>query len=210
MIESPPVDIVDDCFKRDRFPIFYVISESTLTKEYQVICYRYGLNGMEPQTQREIAENLSISRSYVSRIEKTALRKLRGLFPANAVNAANIFNVGCLYSLIHPFGSFTSSEISNTSGSQSVSHRSSAVHVVHSPCFAFFIINGFHCDLISSVRFHDLNRLSYRKFISLCQILPDLSHRSLLQIQDMCILLYKCYCHKSVYSHPVFRRKIRW
>ena len=52
-------------------------------KEYQVICCRYGLNGQEPLTQREIAENLSISRSYVSRIEKNALRKLRTLFPEN-------------------------------------------------------------------------------------------------------------------------------
>jgi RNA polymerase sigma factor len=41
------------------------------------------LNGQEPLTQREIAENLSISRSYVSRIEKNALRKLRTLFPEN-------------------------------------------------------------------------------------------------------------------------------
>ena len=50
-------------------------------KEYQVICCRYGLFGMEEETQREIARKLCISRSYVSRIEKTALQKLRGLFP---------------------------------------------------------------------------------------------------------------------------------
>ena len=74
IIESPPVDVVDDCFK-----IRTVLSP----KEYQVICCRYGLNGQEPLTQREIAENLSISRSYVSRIEKNALRKLRTLFPEN-------------------------------------------------------------------------------------------------------------------------------
>ena len=72
IIESPPVDVVDDCFKRDS--ISYLL---------QVICCRYGLNGQEPLTQREIAENLSISRSYVSRIEKNALRKLRTLFPEN-------------------------------------------------------------------------------------------------------------------------------
>ena len=46
-----------------------------------MICYRYGLFGMEEETQREIARKLCISRSYVSRIEKTALQKLRGLFP---------------------------------------------------------------------------------------------------------------------------------
>ncbi len=66
------------------FPIFSVIFRTVLSpKEYQVICCRYGLNGQEPLTQREIARNLSISRSYVSRIEKNALEKLRTLFPEN-------------------------------------------------------------------------------------------------------------------------------
>ena len=41
---------------------------------------RYGLFGEEEQTQREIAHRLSISRSYVSRIEKNAIEKLRILF----------------------------------------------------------------------------------------------------------------------------------
>ena len=57
------------------------ISDILSPKEYQVICCRYGLDGQEPLTQREIARELSISRSYVSRIEKNALRKLRTLFP---------------------------------------------------------------------------------------------------------------------------------
>ena len=42
-----------------------------------VIARRYGLFGYPPQTQREVAESLGISRSYVSRIEKAALRTLR-------------------------------------------------------------------------------------------------------------------------------------
>lgn len=46
-------------------------------REYQVLYFRYGL-GPEPElTQREIAKRLNISRSYVSRIEKNALEKLR-------------------------------------------------------------------------------------------------------------------------------------
>lgn len=40
-------------------------------KEYQVICCRYGLFENNEMTQREIADQLHISRSYVSRIEKT-------------------------------------------------------------------------------------------------------------------------------------------
>ena len=51
---------------------------SVLTdREKTVIISRYGLDGNEPLPQREIAEHLGISRSYVSRIEKRALEKLR-------------------------------------------------------------------------------------------------------------------------------------
>ena len=46
-------------------------------RERQIIVMRYGLFGVEELTQREIAENLGISRSYVSRIEKSALEKLK-------------------------------------------------------------------------------------------------------------------------------------
>ncbi len=46
-------------------------------REQQIIKMRYGLCGMEQLTQREIAEKLGISRSYVSRIEKGALEKLK-------------------------------------------------------------------------------------------------------------------------------------
>ena len=44
------------------------------------ICCRFGLFGFREMTQREIAEQLQISRSYVSRIEKNALKKLKALF----------------------------------------------------------------------------------------------------------------------------------
>jgi len=46
-------------------------------REREIIYYRYGLHNGDPQTQREVAERLKISRSYVSRIEKKALEKLR-------------------------------------------------------------------------------------------------------------------------------------
>lgn len=45
-------------------------------REKQVIVARYGLDGKAPRTQREIAAQCGISRSYVSRIEKKALKKL--------------------------------------------------------------------------------------------------------------------------------------
>lgn len=57
---------------------------SALTKREQVIiCMRYGLNGNIPHTQREIAGQLHISRSYVSRIEKKALEKLKACLEQN-------------------------------------------------------------------------------------------------------------------------------
>jgi RNA polymerase sporulation-specific sigma factor len=49
-------------------------------RERQIVTLRYGLGGAEPRTQREVAELLGISRSYVSRIEKAALERLRDLF----------------------------------------------------------------------------------------------------------------------------------
>lgn len=46
-------------------------------REQQVLRLRYGLGGFPPLTQREVAAKLGISRSYVSRIEKHAIEKLR-------------------------------------------------------------------------------------------------------------------------------------
>ncbi len=55
--------------------------KNVLTKrERDIIVLRYGLAGESPLTQREVAEKLGISRSYVSRIEKTSLEKLRNCF----------------------------------------------------------------------------------------------------------------------------------
>lgn len=46
-------------------------------REKEIIQLRYGLNGNPPLTQREVAKRHGISRSYISRIEKKALCKLR-------------------------------------------------------------------------------------------------------------------------------------
>ena len=52
-----------------------------LTKrEQEIIINRYGLYGRKEMTQRELANKLDISRSYVSRIEKKALEKLKNSF----------------------------------------------------------------------------------------------------------------------------------
>ena len=49
-------------------------------REKEIIIMRYGLNGAREKTQSEIGAYLGISRSYVSRIEKKSLKKLRAEF----------------------------------------------------------------------------------------------------------------------------------
>jgi len=55
---------------------FELINSILSSRERQILIMRFGLCGDEPQTQREVAAKLGISRSYVSRIEKAALEKL--------------------------------------------------------------------------------------------------------------------------------------
>lgn len=56
-----------------------ILNKALDDREKTIICYRYGIGGIKELTQHEIAEKLNISRSYVSRIEKAALQKLREL-----------------------------------------------------------------------------------------------------------------------------------
>ncbi len=65
----------------DDIRLLYHKVESALSpRERLVLKMRYGLYNEEEYTQREIAKQLGISRSYVSRIEKSAIEKLRGYF----------------------------------------------------------------------------------------------------------------------------------
>lgn len=66
------LDMRDSCVRVRR-----CVEECLTERERKIICRRYGLDGMPPHTQREIAAEWGISRSYVSRIEKKALEKLR-------------------------------------------------------------------------------------------------------------------------------------
>lgn len=66
---------VDRSIERQKFLEFI---KSNLTKrEYTVLCLRYGLNGGRNYAQREVAKLLKISRSYISRIEKKGIEKLK-------------------------------------------------------------------------------------------------------------------------------------
>lgn len=60
------------------------ISEELEPREKRIILMRYGLGGKEPMTQKKVAKVLNISRSYVSRIETKALKKLRRRFETSS------------------------------------------------------------------------------------------------------------------------------
>ena len=73
--------MLEDLNTRDACQQVRDVVERCLTdREKLVIVRRYGLDGKPPQTQREVASQCGISRSYVSRIEKKALGKLREEF----------------------------------------------------------------------------------------------------------------------------------
>lgn len=81
VLENEEENIAGIVEKNQQLETIIANMEHVLTKrEYLVICHRYGLSGKEELPQREIANMLHISRSYVSRIEKYALLKLKKLF----------------------------------------------------------------------------------------------------------------------------------
>lgn len=74
-------DIAEEIDTKLKIEHLQKILPNTLDKrEMEIIKMRYGLGGNEELTQNEIAKKLKISRSYVSRIEKAALEKLRNKF----------------------------------------------------------------------------------------------------------------------------------
>lgn len=71
-------DILGDLDTKMKLERLDAVIKRTLTaREYLILCMRYGLCGHIEQTQHSVAQKLKISRSYVSRIEKKALQKLR-------------------------------------------------------------------------------------------------------------------------------------
>lgn len=78
VIEQEQTDVVDRMEVEDRLRrLAGLIGERLTGREREIITLRYGLYGGREITQREIGRKLGISRSYVSRIEKRALEKLK-------------------------------------------------------------------------------------------------------------------------------------
>lgn len=75
------VDIIGQMEEQQNLSKLQNYIDKVLTKrEREIIALRYGLSGGREVTQREIADKLNISRSYVSRIEKKALKKLKAAY----------------------------------------------------------------------------------------------------------------------------------
>ena len=77
-VVSEDGDLLEQVSSRESAEQLHRAIRSCLTEqEREVVVLRYGLNGKPPKRQREVAIITGISRSYVSRIEKRALQKLR-------------------------------------------------------------------------------------------------------------------------------------
>ena len=87
ILKAPRPDYIEEIDKKDNIKLlrkfFCILTE----REKEIIIRRYGLNNLNEQTQKEIAKELKISRSYVSRIEKRAVTKiLREFIKTNKQN----------------------------------------------------------------------------------------------------------------------------
>ena len=77
-IIASDMDVAEDVDTKIQLAVMNdYINETLSPREKEIIINRYGIGGVKVQTQRELAKKLNISRSYISRIEKKALGKLK-------------------------------------------------------------------------------------------------------------------------------------
>ncbi len=86
VLKTDDVDFVDDIYRNDNIKLLKEYMGVLTDREREIVEYRYGLNGRDEITQKEIAKMLGISRSYVSRIEKRAITKILREFMRNNRN----------------------------------------------------------------------------------------------------------------------------
>ncbi len=86
ILKTPKPDFALDIHNQTNIKLLNKYFHVLTPREKEIIIKRYGLNGTDEVTQKEIAKDLNISRSYVSRIEKRALTKLLREFIKNKDN----------------------------------------------------------------------------------------------------------------------------
>lgn len=81
IVKAEEKDVVEQLELKQKIVRLYELIPNVLDeREQEILKQRYGLKDQKPVTQREIAKKMQISRSYVSRIEKKALEKLKNNF----------------------------------------------------------------------------------------------------------------------------------
>lgn len=81
VVEGEEPDVVELMeYDKNVRMLYHALPMILTRREWEILSLRYGLYQQEAVTQREIAKKIGISRSYVSRIEKKAIQKLRGYF----------------------------------------------------------------------------------------------------------------------------------
>ena len=83
ILKTPKPDFALDVYQKDNINLLKDYFKVLTSQEKEIIIKRYGLNNNDEVTQKEIASELGISRSYVSRIEKRALTKMLREFIKN-------------------------------------------------------------------------------------------------------------------------------
>lgn len=83
ILKVPKPDFIEEIHVKDNIKLLKEYIKVLNKREKEIIVRRYGLNNQDEQTQKDIAKDLKISRSYVSRIEKRALTKMLREFIKN-------------------------------------------------------------------------------------------------------------------------------
>lgn len=83
ILQTPDPDFLEEIYKNDNIILLKKHLKLLTPREKEIIVKRYGLDNTEKQTQKEIADKMGISRSYVSRIEKRATTKILREFMKN-------------------------------------------------------------------------------------------------------------------------------
>lgn len=76
VVKTPKPDYIEDIHTKNNIELLNNYLNLLSPREKDIVKRRYGLNNKDSKTQKEIAKDLKISRSYVSRIEKRAITKI--------------------------------------------------------------------------------------------------------------------------------------
>ena len=94
VLKTDDPDYAEEIYKKDNIELLRKYLNVLTKRERKIISKRYGLDGNDEVTQKEIAKELGISRSYVSRIEKRAITKiLREFIKNNNIKGKNQGNI---------------------------------------------------------------------------------------------------------------------